>query len=205
MILGAYFTKNQDESLAIAAEDLQDQLSQAMVESTFDAKSFLPRESLSKILTRPVMTKCLLNASPELIEFSWSQARILFAIVISIGHLGHELQSTMEQFKNHDFTDSNLPVSDIATRSPFRGWRRYDSRQFFEVQWKFLAPVFEKNVFRYVLAPQEILPFSEVERGESGYFSQVSQVMLHRGHQRDLFPVSLVQFLQHNDSLTISL
>jgi hypothetical protein len=177
-----------------------------MVESAFDAKEFLPNGSLSTILTRPVMEGCLLNASPELLDFTWSQGRKHFAILISIGYLGDQLQSTMEQFKSHRFTDSELPYSSETTgRSPFRGWRRYDVRRFFDVQWKFLAPVFEEDTFRYDFEPQRVLPFRDLTEGASGYFSQVSRVMLDKDHQRGLFSVGLASSsfsLQHNSSLT---
>lgn len=155
-------------------------------------KYFLPEGALSTIVTGSTISSCLLNPLPELIEYVSRQARKLFAIAISIGHLEEELQSTVENFKTHGFTDANLPIAlEKDGRRLFRRWRRHDVYQFSEVQWKFLAPVFEKDIFEYSVPAQCVLPLRGVRESKTthGAFSRVSQVVLDKDHQHGLFTV----------------
>lgn len=57
-------------------------------------------------------------------------------------------------------------------------------REFYDVQWRFLAPVFEPNSVLRVLDKESILPFITMDTKSEGGFSNVYVVKLLGAHQR---------------------
>jgi hypothetical protein len=75
---------------------------------------------------------------------------------------------------------TNIPASFDISRRPWNRGRIYN---FFEAQWKFLAPVFSTDKFNHDLEPLCILPFvskdSDIDKGS---FGQVSKFEIHPDH-----------------------
>lgn len=200
-------------------EDLADRLKAQSVKNESDQKLFLPRKAFSRLVTRRNIEACVSQLSPELLNFACEYAPKIFAIVVSLmcdfgdaGLLG--LQSTLQEFRQHHFTDTALPVGDLREEAKCQGKRKTgdfntlhcrhdhvmdvfhtwgDSKfnNFYERQWRFLAPVFTKQDFEYYLEPGHILPFTNVRPvSGTGHFGDVRQAHLHADHHEGFSSVS---------------
>jgi hypothetical protein len=127
-----------------------------------------------------------------------NNASRIFTISVQCHLQPDYLLSAMLNFYNVGFSDAYLPIDDPrasdpnAPRAPradaFNADIWEDSRyyQFFEIQWRCLAPVFTLDRYEYNLPSQCILPFKKAldtdPRG--GFFTSVFKVIVHPDHQQ---------------------
>jgi hypothetical protein len=157
---------------------------------------------------------------PGLVKFVCDHARRLFLIVLWIfdgddDDVTRNLICAMENFRQHNFTDEHLPIEDIAkdkvckadvfwgspnnldcthdaTLNVFHHnpWRWSTFQRFYEKQWVFSSPVFEKDKLVQDLQIHSILPFTWVSPSHTwkqGYFSTVFKAKLLADHHEE-FP-----------------
>ena len=121
----------------------------------------------------------------------------------------------MRYFMSIPFTDGKLPV----TKKDLIGhvgslpnlWSELRIYNFCQEQWRFLAPVFSQQKFKFDLKPDHVLPFMEKSSGgdvKEGAFGRVFRVRIHPAHQKDPvkdvrpFPIS---FDAQNDVVLIDI
>ncbi|KAF4816418.1 putative cell division protein kinase [Colletotrichum siamense] len=182
--------------------------------SMFDTKQdFLPEGYLDRFITRQALKddlfvdKAGFDAKDErLIDFITTSAKKVFATAYcALGSGGSALLPTMMYFHSIGFSDKALPIDDLRTVEPTRNaqtevpfpfnrnrnmilrrtWAPMRIRNFYQTQWMFLAPIFERGHFHHVLSSHVVLPFvwvSKVTKG--GRFSKVYEVEIHKSHQR---------------------
>lgn len=64
----------------------------------------------------------------------------------------------------------------------FDGCGRQDTDKFYEYQWRFTAPVFKAESFKYIFADKAIMPFWPSVRTLPGIFSSVEKRQIHPDH-----------------------
>lgn len=205
-----------DES--VSGEDLADLIARRSVMSVFDNQDFWPHGCIDDIITpdsvsRKLKTgnKRLRKMSPEarqeyeknldgLVNFVLERGRKIFAILLCCSFKDRELRQAMQHFKDMDFGDSNLPVTDETksqvffcsdTKTYAKPWQTFTIKNFYELyQWKFVAPVFHTGLQELDLSGNDILPFTWASfRGSSGTFGDVHEVTVHKAHQKNVVHV----------------
>jgi len=177
-------------------------IQKSLVESKFDAQLFLPRGRIDTLITRATIEEVLQLSrdDPEardIVDFVSREARILFAIMVSIRA---DLPLAVTTAYRFGLTDKILPVSMEAIDDIFDGrarehpaaleaflhepWDYLMLSDFFERQWRFLAPVFSTNSFdTFELHSRRILPFDDLgTHRRSSLFSDVYEVKVHPDH-----------------------
>lgn len=190
------FSDDSGSEEASLADRILAKFEQSKFDNTF--KDFLPEGCIGDLITEEAVLEELpaLNSETpdgkELLGFIQKDARKVFAIAVHSGLTGAELCDAMKLFKCNNFHDGCLPIKDIRSnkqnlnlfrRKPWNKTRVYN---FYEKQWKFLAPVFSKNKFKHDLPPESILPFIWMSSTvKEGTFSQIFQVKIHESHHKD--------------------
>lgn len=148
----------------------------------------------------------------ELVSYILNRARKLFAICVYIGLSRDDLQHAMSLFRDAGFDDQQLPLgrSDSKLSTPggypnpiFKSsaaqsvlaslesqkskwpkvWRPRATRDFFEKQWSFLAPVFSNAETSVDIPALCVLPFIEKQVSMSrGSFAEVYKYKIHPDH-----------------------
>jgi hypothetical protein len=159
------------------------------ITSAFDKTphKFVPEGIIEEITTEE-MIKASLNVKgsskeeTEIIEFIKTRAKKTFAIVIWIKP--DNIMSVMKSLKKKGIDDRELPIKD-EKRLGLKRW----ASEFYDGQWRFLAPVFSTDDHNHDLDPSHILPFvSKQKHYGTGCFGVVSQYVVHRNH---LIPVRI--------------
>lgn len=167
---------------------------------------FMPEGELSEIINRRVVKGMLGEYSndetdlKELIDFILEEAIKLFTITMLIDPDEERLYNAMTRFKQHHFSDKNLPVEkpllfteeDIDHPALSKlGWKWEKINDFYRRQWTFLAHVIHaatsERRSNADLENPRILPF--IERFDDGYnrqaFGQVTKYRVHPRHLDD--------------------
>ncbi|KAF2677147.1 HET-domain-containing protein [Lentithecium fluviatile CBS 122367] len=127
-----------------------------------------------------------------LISWIHENARKIFAITVQCRLEVTYLVLCMLHFQQCGFKDTRLPVGnprppDKMSQPPVPPeyfhediWSRSMMYDFYDKQWKYLAPVFTPNQYNYNLSPACILPFtSRSGQPKAGPFGTVHRVKIH--------------------------
>ncbi|XXH02380.1 hypothetical protein Hte_008755 [Hypoxylon texense] len=177
-------------------------------EKNYNGADFLPHDQLDKIVTREEVDNVLKDAgvrdSKSLAQFVLEKpAKKLFLILVMMSDEEKEKISLLADLRQSSISDVSLPIKfeyDIESRrhrwfslegastekSDLCGkWARPDCDLFAETyQWRFIAPVFGGETFRFHFQPQRVLPYLQTEPkpSSSGFFGEVSRIMAHKAH-----------------------
>lgn len=190
------------------AVTLKEQLSDARIESCLDRKRYVPESRIHELITenniKAELNRLEIRVTTELMNFVLENAKRLFAILV-YSNMTKKITGCCE----HKFMDGHLPVigpdahngyrfSSLSEQQPFGvsiddasvalwEWDKADFQvDFYENQWLFVVPVFNRTRYRYKFHREHILPFVSVgtEKERSGGFSRVSPVTIHPAHQQ---------------------
>jgi hypothetical protein len=181
-----------------AREELCDSLAACLVAGYPEKQFYVPRSYLEERITRATIKRCLPDAQDELLDFIWSRAPKLFAILLYSSY--NNLESALQTFKDRHLTDKELPFPRETEQCTCMGkqarckhkkaretlgkWSKRGWDHFYTFQWQFLALEFETGKFDYVLDEQIILPIQlRVGHGE-GSFGEVREGELNEDHAR---------------------
>lgn len=186
---------------------LWDELKEAKASSKYPFKAdFWPEGSLQRIITKndiiselyqvnsvdnePVDNEPVDNepVDNELVEFILRDAMKLLAtcLISQIRHFG--LAQTMCIFRNHNFSDKNLPVEEqVFKRYQFAdslSWSPPQMLNFLQYQWRFVAHTFSRACYLIPrpLPEETILPFIDSTALAQGHFGTVHKVTVHPSH-----------------------
>ena len=196
-------------------ESLADKIAEALLPSDFDKppREYLPEPRAKKLITAKSIIRQLhefedelatklrsasrgnyedfvrydSNYRTELAQWISLNATKIFAIVAQCDLDPIKFVLAMGLFRQHDFTDIKLPVTDFSKhRELFRTeiWTRPKLRNFSESQWRLLAPVFSPAQYDYDLESNCIFPFHVLKTiQQAGAFSSVYRIQIHPEHQ----------------------
>jgi len=189
-----------------ARQNLLERIAFAYETSKFDDKDeqFLPTERLGELISMDVIRNVLglTDNNPfskpeteQLIGWIHDNAARVFAITILCNVSREGAIASMINFLRPtvNFKDSDLPIPNPRLTSPpttptyfqdvKRFWNLTQIGQFYDTQWKFLAPIFRPGVYEYDLEPDCILPFTRKDKlTRVGGFSNVYKVHIHAKH-----------------------
>lgn len=172
--------------------------------SKFDDKDkpFLPAGYIDKLVTIDTIIKELdekasLNPGDldlkegsqrkKIVNFVLERGNLVFAIAVVSGLRGWDLGCAMWQFLRSGFDNDSLPATERHLELHFGNktvWNKTRLWNFYEHQWKFLAPVFSPKNFKVELLSDHVLPFIEKSSlAKEGAFGQVFMVKIHPYHQ----------------------
>ncbi|KAI9150887.1 Serine/threonine-protein kinase Nek1 [Paramyrothecium foliicola] len=191
--------------------ELGRRMHQSKVENAFDARRFVPRNVIDEMITSTNVQESLSltlddgdGQSKSIIDFITSKARIFFAVMVTIMR-PKELAIAVKTLYDSRLTDEFLPITqklvdescnsnqerqctdhgrelDALHKEP---WDLCTLSNFYDRQWEFLAPIFERSGQVCHLKPMAILPFDYLGNDrKSGSFSNVYEVRIHPAHQR---------------------
>ncbi|KAF5597857.1 serine threonine kinase [Fusarium pseudocircinatum] len=189
-------------------------------------KEYLPRGVLKKLITRETVYKEMnvekTQRNELLVDFIVNSANKIFALTCSIIN-GKNLYKAMKAFHAKGFDDESLPVErkksinaegyksavvdprhDVFSSDAFKPklWTSLRLSDFYNKQWRFLAPAFDDKKLIYELDERLILPFKLVKsEAKQGTFGEIFQVEIHREHLSD----SLFQASHHAKEKSFSL
>ncbi|KAF5006725.1 hypothetical protein FDECE_6902 [Fusarium decemcellulare] len=166
---------------------------QSRKESPFDARRFFSHNCL-ELITRESIQAVMTNSDSKTIDFVEKQAKVCFAILISM-RVDEEL--AIETFRLSNLTDRCLPISKetvydncevdksdrecghIPELNAFHNepWDLLTTSDFYERQWEFLVPTFSLDDFEYHLDAKAVLPITRIDPNrKSGLFSDVTKI-----------------------------
>lgn len=145
-----------------------------------------------------------------LIDFIRTEARKLFIICVHINFSGEDLMKAIKLCQGNSISDASLPVgrkilgglvdqlvslgdddytlsgadfhSDETDEEEEGIWTTSRINDFYEAQWKFIAPVFSLDNVNHDLNGLSVLPFPEVVELAKGSFGKVSRCQIHEAH-----------------------
>jgi hypothetical protein len=187
-----------------AREDLCDRLAACLVAGYPEKRVYAPRSCLEEQITRATIKRCLPDAQDELLDFIWSRAPKLFAILLYSNY--NNLESALQTFKDRRLTDKKLPFPSRmeqctctetqpscrhkVARETLGKWSIRAWDHLYTFQWRFLALEFETDKFDYVLDEQSILPIRLLAGHGQGSFGEVREGELNGDHARESARVS---------------
>lgn len=156
------------------------------VKRVFDTdENFIPAGDFEQVLTcRAIKAELQSHGLEDLYSFVYKRAKKIFAILLVICKL-----DALHDFVKEDLGDELLPVADSALESlsderlqaAFSNWDLDTRKQFSEVQWTVLVPVFSEAE-HLKLDDNARLPFIETNTIASGSFGSVHRVEIHSDH-----------------------
>lgn len=160
----------------------------AKSEKVFDTdEQFIPAGDLEQVFTgHAINAELQSHGLEELCPFVSQRAKKLFAILLVIRKLG-----ALQNLVKEDLGDELLPVlysalqslADERLRAAFSGWDLDTRKEFSEMQWTVLVPVFFEAE-HLKLDDKARLPFIKTNRIASGGFGSVHRVEIHRDHEK---------------------
>jgi serine/threonine protein kinase len=178
-------------------EDLAEQIFQGFVLSKWGQmeRGFMPEGRLAYILTEAAVQREFsseVGPAAEVLPAKTILARAIKLLAVSLlcDIRGFQLQQAMARFLAQGFDDSNLPIANpIQSEFPDAEafnlvfWTRSRLFRFYELQWRFLVPVFLIDDFKYYqFAAEVILPCVSIEDVSRGAFSRVFAARIHPAH-----------------------
>ncbi|KAF2176066.1 hypothetical protein K469DRAFT_700459 [Zopfia rhizophila CBS 207.26] len=190
-------------------ESLANRILASFESSTFDRRpqDFLPQNCISDLVTFDSIKEELKlddlakfdgEWKEKLVEWVLAKAKKAFAITVQCDREPLTTLQTIVRFRKVHFNDSNLPIdnprnptnsipSTESSSSYFdpKLWDTFRLYNFYEKQWKCLAPVFSPSQYTYDLSSECIFPFI-LDGGirKEGAFSSVYRVKIHPAHQK---------------------
>jgi hypothetical protein len=187
-----------------ARDELCECLAACLVAGYPEESFYVPRSCLEERITRATIKRCLPDAQDELLDFIWSRAPKLFAILLNSNY--NNLQSALQTFKDRRLTDKKLPFPRRTERcactesqascrhkvawATLGKWSLRAWDHFYTFQWQFIALEFETDKFDYVLDEQSILPIQLLAGHGEGSFGEVREGELNGDHARESARVS---------------
>ena len=184
---------------AVPDESLAGKILDSFVAGTFQdsVRYYLPEKSIDRLITRIAIENELMKVDydsesrSQLAVWIVDNARKIFAIAIQCDLEPQHLLLSMRLFRKYGFTDTrNLPIqppeNGTLSLEVFHPqiWTRLKLSNFYEKQWKFLAPVFFQDKYDYDLVADYIFPFTLIEAiPRDGAFSSVYRVSIHEDHR----------------------
>jgi predicted DNA-binding protein (MmcQ/YjbR family) len=190
-------------------QSLASKLIASFVPSNFHdpARDYLPETCITNFVTREKIEEELRKIEelpdPEARKLydresratlaSWicANAQKSFAIAVQTDLDPLHLLLSMAIFSVKGFDDRNLPLADPHTSSPSAEhfnkqiWIDVKIRDFYDKQWRCLAPVFSPQKYDYNLPYNCIFPFTkESVTPKVGAFGSVHKVRIHPDHQK---------------------
>lgn len=127
----------------------------------------------------------------ELGRWIQNNAPRTFATMVHCGLGPLYLLMSMQKCRETKFDDHKLPIptpDSLPESWNTSIWPRHKLRDFYDKQWKFLAPVFLKDKYHYDCKKNCIFPFTrENVPPRYGAFSTVYKVTVHEKHQKHDF------------------
>ena len=179
-------------------EALREQILSLRCESSDRRSSFVPEETLDKVITIKTITAALRNSraqlhrEPENIDLIMQGGKKTFAILVSIYKADRIVNFIENEQLQKAGIDSKLPYSSRADLE--RTLPKIDAVDFFEKQWEFTAPVFRRRSGHRCLYERTIFPFLESKIHGEGSFGNVYKEKLHASH-------ITADFLAHKSSV----
>ena len=196
--------RSEDFAVEDALDDQEHRLKGTIVETAIDSplrdqvlakfekvydtdEHFIPAGDLEQVLTGHAIQAELQRHDLEgLYSFVCQRAKKVFAILLVI----RKLDALQNLFKE-DLGDELLPVVDSALesltderlRAAFSGWDLDARKEFSEMQWTVLVPVFFEAE-HLKLDDNARLPFIKTDGIASGGFGGVHRVEIHRDHEK---------------------
>jgi len=166
---------------------LKELLSERLTKSGFEKTplKFMPDGVVDELITEEEIRGVLDTRLPspdeaELVEYVQTRAKTILAILVYIEI--PQFRKVVKWFKKKKYDDRSLPI-DVEHLS-----RRPWMHEFYEMQWRFVAPVFSATHFCHDLDESHILPFvSKAADSVRGSFGSVTKYMIHKNH---MTPVS---------------
>ncbi len=179
------FHSHKEKSQRHTITSLRYQLQVCSVRSAVDDKDFVPADCLQKALSDVNIAAELRHchiADDAITNFIRYEAGKTFLILVSI-----RKTVAIKDFMRCGFTDANLPTpsADNALSMLDDIWRDEPDyiNDFCATQWMFMAPVFDRQRYRYDPFDRDaILPFTHRGQDKGGGFSVVYQVRFHPAH-----------------------
>ncbi|KAH7371419.1 kinase-like domain-containing protein [Pyrenochaeta sp. MPI-SDFR-AT-0127] len=169
------------------------------------ARNYLPKKTIDNLINLDAigreLKKIERNPSADIVKYdskfrsqlaSWifGRARKVFAITIQCDLEAYHLLLSMRLFRKHGFDDDKLPLENPRGLSvssqvfPPQIWTPLKLDNFYDKQWRLLAPVFTPHKYVYDLDAECILPFTpDGAIPHEGTFSSVSRIKIHEDHQ----------------------
>ncbi|KAF2026798.1 hypothetical protein EK21DRAFT_115421 [Setomelanomma holmii] len=167
--------------------------------ATSAVEGLITRSTVEQELKRAKKYKVYPSTTLEaVIDWIVDAASKVFAITVQCHLTPDKLLSSMLNFYNVAFEDDDLPIYDPRAPDhnsprPQRSeafnakiWEDLRHDEFFQFQWRCLAPVFTPEKYEYDLPSQCILPFRKDTKVDprTGSFSSVYKVAVHPDHQK---------------------
>lgn len=184
-------------------EDENDSLSQLRLliqdnspKSAFDKTPhrFIPAGVIEHKMTEDMIKGCFnikqhSKKSDEIVEFIKSSAKKTFAIVVWIKP--NDIMAVMRSLKRRGVDDKKLPIKSKGELGA-KAW----ASDFYEEQWRFVAPIFSTDAPNHDLEESHVLPFisKSVDLGR-GSFGVVTQYFIHRNHLRPVCGCARIKLL----------
>ena len=192
------------ESITKLAADIEEEFVK-----TNEEQEFLPCDKLGELVTRDRVLSAFQDANisneEDLVVFALNEAKRIFLILVMMSETEEKL-SLLRGLQDNGMNDESLPIGlDKENRkhygyslegsryggpqfAVFNEWMRNDRVLFESNQWKFTAPVFDNNKFRFQFSPKRILPYLVVapKPSSSGFFGEVSRIEIHPAHIPEL-------------------
>ncbi|KAL1599047.1 hypothetical protein SLS59_006497 [Nothophoma quercina] len=182
--------------------DLADILTASSVRSQFEKtpRYFVPQGEFDRIVTRETIRDTLYSRTEAedavLVDYIVKDARKLFAIAVLSDLSGPSyLTQAMYLFRDHNFSDSNLPIEDppISEDGQFdlpahplrrlsKFWRGAMIHTFCYEQWKLLVPVFLPDGVYHDLGVQIIQFIDKSDEAREGSSGSVRRYTVHQDH-----------------------
>lgn len=196
--------RSEDSAAENALDGREDRLKGISIEAAIDSplrgqllakfqkvydtdEHFIPAGDLDQVLTsHAIKAELQSHGLEDLYSFVYQRAKRIFALLLMIRKL-----DALQYLIKEDLGDELLPVADSASEShsdkrlqaAFSGWDFNTRKQFSEIQWTVLAPVFS-GAEHLKLDDNARLPFIKTNRIASGAFGSVHRVEIHRDHER---------------------
>ncbi|KAI0868001.1 kinase-like domain-containing protein [Hypoxylon argillaceum] len=178
---------------------LYDDIEDSMQLCDVAATRFLPAKRLEQLLTKEAVMEALEPSkqlpgdidTETLVCFVCTEARAVFATLVWL-----QKQYLIIEFYNAHFTDEMLPVirsekTLTSSKKEFikqaqntfgTKWTRHDITSFYDHQWLFLSPVFQRRQFYYKLLGDHHMPFLSKVLMDGGRYGDVEKCVIHRDH-----------------------
>ena len=187
---------SDDDYLDSSRSALRRRMFDSFAKSIFDghhSRKFLPNNSLSRLVTEDSVRLELEDRRSqhdptvvELVPYICSKATKLFATAVYMKCTRKTLLQVMDQLHDNDFTDEDLPMQleDGKSKWTALGWSKDQMEDFYDAQWAFLAPFFERLELYYEFSSDCILPFLDLETKDVGVFvfSSITKGRIHEDH-----------------------
>lgn len=164
-----------------------------------NGREYLPEGKLETLVTATDIGRILSTSKSlgddELVHWIAVNAKKVFALTVIVTKSSIKTRQAMILFRTEGFTDKSLPVDNPREKDKIKQdlpksltWHLSDRFTFYQTQFQFLAPVFEKKTYSFNLREEHILPFNScMDRAPGdGAFSKVYCLEIEQSHNGHL-------------------